>query len=446
LERAAEPQDMSGIGLPPPADAEGRPVFPEATHRPQSKPAEKYAHAAVVDKTPRPLWMASELAAAPTVDGALTEWPERGMALTESWNRSPSAGPPSEGWVGYDEEALYVATRHTVTNARSLPGGGHVWGRDDGMEIAFQNAFADEPGPVLNLYGYPDGTFDSVDQAGAPFEAVETLRAAVTYKAAIGQEQWTCEWRIPFAACGFTPRSAPWMLFNVGVLKSAQRAWVVWRGTGSGNYQVAKAGVLVFPSEAEEAGPPRDGLAVWLDAADTNLIETNAEARVSLWKDRSENGRDATQANPTHQPTYIADALNGRPALRFDETRRTRLELADLSDEKITATTFAVVSNPEPGAEVNHDPRIFTASDGEGYDYQVGIALTVPGMETGGPRILSAEFVDRWAKHVRVGCFSPNYQTYLAGLISEIVVYDRKLTQDETDRVRAYLAAKWGLE
>ena len=47
---------------------------------------------------------------------------------------------------------------------------------------------------------------------------------------------------------------------------------------------------------------------------------------------------------------------------------------------------------------------------------------------------------------MRVGCFSPNYQTYFTGLIAEIVVYDRKLTEDETDRVRAYLTGKWALE
>ena len=67
-------------------------------------------------------------------------------------------------------------------------------------------------------------------------------------------------------------------------------------------------------------------------------------------------------------------------------------------------------------------------------------------MDTGGPRVMSAVFADRWAKAVRVGCFSPNYQTYFTGLISEVVVYDRKLTEDETDRVRAYLTAKWALE
>jgi hypothetical protein len=232
---------------------------------------------------------------------------------------------------------------------------------------------------------------------------------------------------------------------NVGVLKSAQKAWVIWRGTGGATHRVAQAGLLVFP-EGAEGLLPREGLAVWLDAADRDSLALDDTDHVEAWADRSGQGHDATQAVAENRPAYVADGLNGRPVLRFDEARLTRFELPDLSQEKVTATTFAVASNPEPGSEVNHDPRIFTASDGQGWDYQVGLALSVPGMETGGPRILSAVFSDRWAKSVRVGCFSPNYQTYFTGLIAEILVYDRRLTEDESDLVRAYLTAKWGLE
>ena len=145
------------------------------------------------------------------------------------------------------------------------------------------------------------------------------------------------------------------------------------------------------------------------------------------------------------QPKLVADGMNGRPVLRFDEKRATRLELPDLSDKQITATVFAVVSNPLPGSEVNHDPRIFTASDGKGFDYQVGIALTVPGMETGGPRVLSRTLRRRLGQVVRVGCFSPNPQTFFTGDIAEILVYSRLLKPEEQDFIRAYLTAKWGL-
>ncbi|MCC6352633.1 MAG: hypothetical protein IT577_02040, partial [Verrucomicrobiae bacterium] len=64
---------------------------------------------------------------------------------------------------------------------------------------------------------------------------------------------------------------------------------------------------------------------------------------------------------------------------------------------------------------------------------------------TGGPRLIVHEGRDRWAKNARVGCFSPNYQTFFKGNISEILVFGRTLTPDERLRVTAYLTSKWEL-
>ena len=66
-------------------------------------------------------------------------------------------------------------------------------------------------------------------------------------------------------------------------------------------------------------------------------------------------------------------------------------------------------------------------------------------MEVGGPRIMTFTGVDRWAKHVRVGCFSPNVQTFFKGHIGEILVYTRALSLEEQERIRAYLTSKWEL-
>lgn len=102
-------------------------------------------------------------------------------------------------------------------------------------------------------------------------------------------------------------------------------------------------------------------------------------------------------------------------------------------------------NRPDPGLPQNHNQRIFTASDGKQYDYLCGLNCSVPGTQTGGPRLIFAEAKDRWAQNVRVGCFSPNYQTFFKGLIAEILVYDRALTREERFRVTAYLMRKWDL-
>ena len=42
--------------------------------------------------------------------------------------------------------------------------------------------------------------------------------------------------------------------------------------------------------------------------------------------------------------------------------------------------------NPKPGAPRNHHARLFTTSDGKGYDYKIGLNACIPGTQTGGPR------------------------------------------------------------
>ena len=58
-------------------------------------------------------------------------------------------------------------------------------------------------------------------------------------------------------------------------------------------------------------------LALWLDADDSSTITLN-ESTVSQWRDKSENGRHASQPNKASQPTYSLTGLNGRPVLTFD--------------------------------------------------------------------------------------------------------------------------------
>jgi hypothetical protein len=170
----------------------------------------------------------------------------RTMVLDQAPDRAPAQAPPSQAWIGYNDEALYIAVKHPVANAGSLDYESHRWGATDAMEVAIQDAFAADPGPILNLYGWPDGHSTSTGQAGAPPDVVDRLGKAVTYEACIGPDCWSCEWRIPFAACGLTPKTARKLLFNLGVMKTAQYAWVIWRGALGPTYQVAKAGELLL--------------------------------------------------------------------------------------------------------------------------------------------------------------------------------------------------------
>lgn len=185
----------------------------------------------------------------PVMDGKLDEWPvsdsSQALHLEQSYDGTPSAGPPSEVWFGYDAEALYVASRHVVKNAAALKKSGQTWGQDDGMELAFQDA-AGKDAPIFDLYGYPNGTFASVTAAGAPAEAAARLGSATTYRVVVGDKAWTCEWRLPFAALGFSAANKPRVLFNVGARKTDPDSWVVWKVTNGPIWRVENAGELVF--------------------------------------------------------------------------------------------------------------------------------------------------------------------------------------------------------
>jgi hypothetical protein len=340
-----------------------------------------------------------------------------------------------------------VAVENPLTDAKGLLPSDHEWGRSDGVEIDIQDGLSERAGPVLVLRGYPDGVFQASGDAGAPKEALDRLAAGTTYQAAANAAGWNCTWRIPFDALGITPAASPRLLFNIGVYKKPQPAWVVLRGTGAANYRVASGTTLVFADAFTSSFTlPRENLVTWLDASDQGSIVQDDAGRVSLWRDKSGTNHNATQTEAGHRPTYAATALDGLPAVVFDYARQTYMNVPDIADGKVRATILAVVANREQNAPENHDQRIFTASDGKDYDYLVGLACTVPGTQTGGPRVVQTSAEDAWAKSVRVGCFSPQKQTYFHGQISEIIVYTDKLTPRQVSDIQDYLSVKWRLK
>jgi hypothetical protein len=291
--------------------------------------------------------------------------------------------------------------------------------------------------------GWPDGHFDAPEYAGVTAPIRRRLAAAVTYRAAADKDGWTCEWRIPWELCG---GATTLLNANLTVRNAGRDMWQTWSAAGGASYDLHNGGTFVFgANEGLLNAKLKESLEVWLDASDAASVEKDAAGAVRVWKDRSGKGRHAVQEKTDLQPRHVAQGLNGKPALQFDDARKTRLEVADLSDQPLSVTVFAVIANPEPGSPQNPHQRVFTASNGKDYDYLCGISCLVPGTQTGGPRQIVFEGRDRWAKQVRVGCFSPNYQTFFKGQIAEILVFGRTLTSEERFRVTAYLAGKWEL-
>jgi len=122
---------------------------------------------------------------------------------------------------------------------------------------------------------------------------------------------------------------------------------------------------------------PLDSLIVWLKA-DTGLMQGNTNIPVNYWMDQSGSGNDAIQSSSNNQPFWVPNAVNGLPAIRFDGTND-QLKLA-----RYPATnnfTVFVVARTSLGARVDTENNSTSTSIGQtgehylfGGDYDLGYA------------------------------------------------------------------------
>lgn len=113
----------------------------------------------------------------------------------------------------------------------------------------------------------------------------------------------------------------------------------------------------ITPSLTPSATPPStlwtpiDGmnLMLWLDAADSNVIDLSSSNKVTTWYDKSLSASDATQLSGANQPTLSANCINGLSAILFNGTNNFMTVLKSLSsnsklDERGGAITILYVS------------------------------------------------------------------------------------------------------
>ncbi|MCP4192872.1 MAG: PEP-CTERM sorting domain-containing protein [Planctomycetaceae bacterium] len=83
--------------------------------------------------------------------------------------------------------------------------------------------------------------------------------------------------------------------------------------------------VFIF-SQSASAVPVTDGLVLWLDATDPDTLFQDEDLSISAaigdpvggWQDKSGNDFHGTQFDDVLQPTYQANTMNGLPSVRFD--------------------------------------------------------------------------------------------------------------------------------
>ena len=228
-----------------------------------------------------------------------------------------------------------------------------------------------------------------------------------------------------------------------------------------------------------------DDLQLWLSADDMNgdgIVDSQQEfspaLEVSVWRDRSQHGR---HAKVTGKPMFVADALNGNPAVHLNGTTdylRTENGGENLHDDYTIVSVISydnLIANQMAimwGAESKGKRRsMWKVADSQKLSFN-GYAADVVGSkpielnkphigvitqqekririymngEAGGegtPGIVSIH--DLTSNPITIGANNAgNEKTY--GNFAEVMIFNRVLTETELTRITRYLSGKYGIE
>jgi hypothetical protein len=219
---------------------------------------------------------------------------------------------------------------------------------------------------------------------------------------------------------------------------------------------------------------PVDGLELWFDAT-VGVTENNGV--VVSWKDRSKNARHALQTAVNYRPKLVADGLNGKPAIVFDGEDRYLKVPALPGDFTRGVSIFAIGEQ----AVDNGCTGIFDASNGSEIDdvhlgvwesallyevYSEWLHPTDEPLLLGEPQLLAAVHQMTGAVQLRRNSSAlvdaslplpvtiPRAEVYLGrsayqncvpyvGSLSEILVYNRGVSDAELIDIETYLQEKW---
>ena len=222
-------------------------------------------------------------------------------------------------------------------------------------------------------------------------------------------------------------------------------------------------------------------LSLWLDA--TQRIEVDEDSRIISWGDASGSSLDgqqpidAVQGERTVRPLYVADGLNGKPTLRFNgKNQYLKLTATPLSDQSFTMVTVATDTSVNEGHRElisNWNSRgrsvnslflgstrggVIRLSDNfanggtllnRGQPFILGAinaADSAVTFQNGGKLAQAPPLTERvlagpWV----IGTQGNINGEYWLGDISEILIYDRALSEPELRQIWGYLSHKYNI-
>jgi len=230
------------------------------------------------------------------------------------------------------------------------------------------------------------------------------------------------------------------------------------------------------PVTAVSAPTEISGCVGWWDASDAASI-TQSGGLVSQWNDKSGQGNHAT-ASGSARPTLTAGGLNGRSVMTFDGTATAMTVAANAAFNSNDLTYFVVFRQTSTA-----NKGVYTKLNADGTSLGFGLvvrsdpAVWLLQKNAGAPQVLTASvnpttatriytvtstatatgFLDGLSSATATGQTASHSLSqavtigarasseYLNGYIAEIIHFNTALSTADRARVEAYLAAKWGI-
>ncbi|MBM4050639.1 MAG: hypothetical protein FJ279_36545, partial [Planctomycetes bacterium] len=180
------------------------------------------------------------------VDGRVDEWPwtdtKRLAAIQFTPQGQELLAPKGRMCAAWDDVNLYFAMRFSRPKQTPLKPGLNWAG--DGVELSLRGLDASQVTPIFVLWGTVDGTFNASGAMGASASEVQRLEQGASYAVRVADDEWTCEWKLPFAALGLKSAPGKGFKLNVGLRTLADDSWAAWVPTGGRVCEVDAAGAL----------------------------------------------------------------------------------------------------------------------------------------------------------------------------------------------------------
>lgn len=218
------------------------------------------------------------------------------------------------------------------------------------------------------------------------------------------------------------------------------------------------------------SGNPRSfaGLVLWTRAdvgvyKDAGTTIAAPGETVQQWSDLSGTNNHMTQATVGIRPQYVSNAINGKPALFFNNAPWMQ------STASLTSWTIFAVVNHTDGASFTNFRRFIDGNDGLGFsifgvsgttvynsqldyprninsaNFRVNGAITLSAAPLSNYKIISAIESTSTSSFIWYGTYQASGAQSHLGNIAEIIIYNTALSTADRQAVEQYLSNRYGI-